>query len=43
MTIDFLKYNNHAQTEKYLYMLRSNNISPLTSKPTRVINYMHLL
>ena len=27
MNIDFLKYNSHAQTEEYLDMLHSNNVS----------------
>ena len=35
MNIDFLKYNHHAQTEEYLDMLHSNNISPVITKPTR--------
>ena len=39
MNIDFLKYNHHAQTEEYLDMLHSNNISPIITKPTRITNY----
>ena len=39
MNIDFLKYNHHAQTEGYLDMLHSNNISPIITKPTRITNY----
>ena len=39
MNIDFLKYNYHAQTEEYLDMLHSNNISPIITKPTRITNY----
>ena len=37
MNIDFLKYNHHTQTEEYLDMLHSNNISPIITKPTRII------
>ena len=29
MNIDFLKYNHHVQTEEYLDILHSNNISPI--------------
>lgn len=36
MNIDFLKYNYHTQTEEYLDMLHSNNISPIITKPTRI-------
>ena len=39
MNIDFLKYNHHAQTEEYLDMLHSNNISLIITKPTRITNY----
>lgn len=39
MNIDFLKYNYHTQTEEYLDMLHSNNISPIITKPTRITNY----
>ena len=39
MNIDFLKYNHHTQTEEYLDMLHSNNISPIITKPTRITNY----
>ena len=39
MNIDFLKYNHHAQTEEYLDMLHSNNISPVITKPTRITNH----
>ena len=39
MNIDFLKYNHHTQTEEYLDMLNSNNISPIITKPTRITNY----
>ena len=38
MNIDFLKYNHHAQTEEYLDMLHSNNISAIITKPTRITN-----
>ena len=39
MNVDFLKYNHHTQTEEYLDMLHSNNISPIITKPTRITNY----
>ena len=39
MNIDFFKYNHHAQTEEYLDMLHSNNISPIITKPTRITNH----
>ena len=39
MNIDFLKYNHHVQTEEYLDILHSNNISPIITKPTRITNY----
>ena len=39
MNVDFLKYNYHTQTEEYLDMLHSNNISPIITKPTRITNY----
>ena len=39
MNIDFFKYNHHAQTEEYLDMLHSNNISPVITKPTRITNH----
>ena len=39
MNIDFLKYNHHTQTEEYLDMLHSNNISPIITKPSRITNY----
>ena len=39
MNIDFLKYNHHTQTEEYLDMLHSNNISSIIIKPTRITNY----
>ena len=43
MNIDFLKYNHHTQTQEYLNMLHSNNISPVITKPTRITNYMATL
>ena len=39
MNIDFLKYNYHTQTEEYLDMLHSHNISPIITKPTRITDY----
>ena len=39
MNIDFLKYNYHTQTEEYLDMLHSNNISSIITKPTRITHY----
>ena len=38
-TVDFVKYNYHTQTEEYLDMLHSNNISPIITKPTRITHY----
>ena len=43
MNLDFLKCNHHTQTEKYLDMLHSNNISPIITKPTRITNYIATL
>ena len=40
MNIDFLKYNHHTQTEECLDMLHSNNISPIITKPTRIIQQL---
>ena len=37
MNVDFLRYNHHTQTQEYLDMLHSNNISPIITKPTRII------
>ena len=36
VNINFLKYNEHANTEDYLNMLYSNNFLPLITKPTRL-------
>ena len=40
MNVDFLKYNHHTQTEECLDMLHSNNISPIITKPTRIIQQL---
>ena len=37
--IEFLKYNHHSQTEQFLGMLSANNILPVITKPTRVIDH----
>ena len=36
MNINFLKFNEHAQTEEFLDMLYANNILPIITKPTRL-------
>ena len=36
MNINFLKFNEHAQTEEFLHMLYANNILPIVTKPTRL-------
>ena len=35
MNINFLKFNEHTQTEEFLHMLYANNILPIITKPTR--------
>ena len=41
--IDFLKYDQHQSTEKYLDMLYSYNIIPIITKPTRITNHTKTL
>ena len=36
VNINFLKYDEHVNTEDYLNMLYSNNFIPLITKPTRL-------
>ena len=36
MNINFLKFNEHTQTEEFLDMLYANNILPIITKPTRL-------
>ena len=35
MNINFLKFNEHTQTEEFLDMLYANKILPIITKPTR--------
>ena len=39
MNINFLKFNEHAQTEEFLDMLYTNNILPIITKPTRLTDH----
>ena len=39
MNINFLKFNEHAQTEEFLDMLYANNILPIITKPTRLTDH----
>ena len=39
MNINFLKSNEHAQTEEFLDMLYTNNILPIITKPTRLTDH----
>ena len=41
--INFLKYDSHQPTEKYLDMLYSNNITPVITKPTRLTDHTKTL
>ena len=43
VNINFLKYNEHANTEDYLNMLYSNNFLPLITKPTRLTDHSSTL
>lgn len=43
MNIDFLKYNEHTNTEEYLDMLYLNNLLPLITKPTRLTDHSSTL
>ena len=36
MNINFLKFNEHTQTEDFLDMIYANNILPIITKPTRL-------
>ena len=36
MNINFLKFNEHTQTEEFLDMLYANNILPIITTPTRL-------
>ena len=39
INIDFLKYNEHPQTEEFLDMLFTNNVLPIITKPTRLTDH----
>ena len=39
MNINFLKFNEHTQTEEFLDMLYANNIFPIITKPTRLTDH----
>ena len=39
MHINFLKFNEHAETEEFLDMLYANNILPIITKPTRLTDH----
>ena len=43
VNVNFLKYNEHANTEDYLNMLYSNNFLPLITKPTRLTDHSSTL
>ena len=43
MNINFLKFNEHAQTEEFLDMVYTNNILPIITKPTSPTPYFTLL
>ena len=43
VNINFLKYNEHANTEDYLNMLYSNNFLPLITKPTGLTDHSSTL
>ena len=36
MNINFLKFNEHTQTDKFLDMLYTNNILPIITKPKKL-------
>jgi hypothetical protein len=43
MHINFLKYNEHEETGKYLEMLFDNNLIPIITKPTRITDHSSTL
>ena len=43
MNINFLKFNEHAQTEEFLDMVYANNILPIITKPTSPPTHLTLL
>ena len=43
MKVNFLKFNEHAQTEEFLDMVYANNILPIITKPTSPTPYFTLL
>ena len=42
MNINFLKFNEHTQTEEFLDMLYANNILLIITKPTRLTDHTAL-
>ena len=43
MNINFLKFNEHTQTEEFFDVLYANNILPITTKPTRLTDHTRTL
>jgi hypothetical protein len=43
VNIDFLKYNSHQPTERYLDMLYENNFIPVITKPTWITDHTKTL
>lgn len=43
ININFLKYNEHDETGKYLDMLFDNNLIPIITKPTRITDHSSTL
>ena len=39
MNINFLKFNEHNQTEEFLDMLYANNILPIITTPIRLTDH----
>ena len=39
MNINFLKFNEHSQTEEFLDMLYANDILPIITKPTMLTDH----
>ena len=43
MNINFLKFNEHTETEEFLDMLYANNVLPIITKPTRLTDHIATL
>ena len=43
MNINFLKFNEHTQTEEFFDVLYASNILPITTKPTRLTDHTRTL